>query len=204
MLVLAPAARARGGQGPLKQQGPLLQFPLRVQMSLASLITMIALLLSGDVLVVRTRAQQQLVFCELDYHPAAPSGAEARMGLDSASDFEYLKLLNPGPSTVDLTGCALTTGVHFAFERVTDSEGDPRPGPALNWTIGPGEFVLLGRDLAALAARFGEQAVLPFFAGAYSGKLSNSGEALTLACESGVGDVAAYYTDQVAHAADGG
>ena len=69
-----------------------------------------------------------------------------------------------------------------------------------------GGFVLLGRSEAALSARYGASAVAGSFAGEYSGKLSNSGEALSLDCPGAAGQpaAAAAYTDHSFPAADGG
>lgn len=78
-------------------------------------------------------ASSQLMFVELDYHPAAPSAEAGGGGSDSASDFEYIKLANQGPAVADLTGCSFSDGIRFAFALAS-------PHAAVFRSVAPGGF----------------------------------------------------------------
>ncbi|MBN1421773.1 MAG: CotH kinase family protein [Planctomycetes bacterium] len=104
---------------------------------------------------------QPLVITEVMYNPPTdPDGAYA------STDFEYIEVLNIGTEEVDLAGVRLVGRITFDF-----SDGAvPR--------LGPGEYVVIARNVAALAYRYGDGIRV---AGAYSGILSNSTMTLDLA-----------------------
>ena len=110
---------------------------------------------------------------ELHYHPAPPTPAEIVAGHDNSNDFEFVELVNVGPTPIDLSQLQLVQvpiddepqGVAFRF-----SEG----------SIGqlePGEYLLVVEDIAAFNFRYGSG--LPV-AGQWTGGLSNNREQLTL------------------------
>lgn len=104
-----------------------------------------------------------LVLSEFCYRPADAATDAERAVTTDRDDFEYVELLNASPLAVDLTGVRFTTGILFNFPN----------GAAL----GPGERIVLARNPAAFAARFGT-AITPL--GPYDGNLINSGEELAL------------------------
>jgi hypothetical protein len=113
---------------------------------------------------------------ELMYHPAQPTLSEVEAGVYSAEDFEFLEVTNISPdTTVALDGLRFTAGIEFDF-----SDSSVR-------MLAPSQSVIIGRNLAALATRYGPG--LPA-AGQYGGtrddfRLSNSGELLRLIDGSG-------------------
>ena len=56
---------------------------------------------------------------EINYHPSAPTAAEVAAGFADDDDFEFLEFVNVGPSSISLTGSALTNGVSFVFPNET-------------------------------------------------------------------------------------
>jgi hypothetical protein len=91
---------------------------------------------------------------ELHYNP--PS-----QGTTEGGELEFLELKNTGPSQLDLSGMAFTTGITFTF-----------PTPTL---LPPGSFVVLASNADAFTSFYG---MAPSFE--YSGQLSNSGEKIVL------------------------
>jgi hypothetical protein len=126
-------------------------------------------------------AAGDLVISKIHYHPADPSAAEIAAGFSSASDFEYIELMNIGTGTLDLSGVSLTLGVSFSF-----AAADLR-------VLSPGGRVVIAGNAAALQFRHGPG--LPV-AGTYAGDLSNGGEALRLAGVADVTLVELLYDDQ--------
>ena len=112
-------------------------------------------------------AAGNLVISEIMYHPANPSAAEVQAGFTSADDFEFIELMNVGANPVDLTGAAFTAGIAFTFA---------------GGTLAPGARLLLVRNAAAFALRYG---ALPT-AGVYTGALGNTGDHLLLLDRGGV------------------
>ncbi|HXJ76474.1 MAG TPA: lamin tail domain-containing protein, partial [Candidatus Dormibacteraeota bacterium] len=107
-------------------------------------------------------AQQFLRITELMYHPA-PLGPAT--GSDPEA-YEYIELRNISTTTtLDLTGVRFTAGVQFSFS-----------GSAVT-TLGPGARVVVVKNAAAFASRYGTLAEL---AGQYLGALENGGERLQL------------------------
>ena len=106
-------------------------------------------------------AQQFLLITEIMYHPDGPAIGSAY----TADDFEFVELKNVGPSPLDLTGIRFTNGIFFNFTS------------AANPQLAPGATVLLVRNAAAFAARYGGGFNL---AGPFVGQLDDAGENLRL------------------------
>jgi hypothetical protein len=124
---------------------------------------------------------EHLRITEIHYHPSPPTVAERAVNpafIDE--DFEFIELKNTSSRTMDLTGVRISGGVAFDFT-----------GSAVT-SLGPGEFVLVAGNQAAFTARYGEG--LPV-AGQYTGRLSNSGEALALYDAFGFEVLAFAYSD---------
>jgi len=83
------------------------------------------------------------------------------------SDYEYVELKNIGSTTLDLAGVRITSGVDYAF-----SDADP------NRYLVPGAHIVVAANQTKFRSRYGSAPVLA--AGVYSGKLSDSGEGITL------------------------
>ena len=98
---------------------------------------------------------------ELMYNPVNASSD----GSANNDDYEYIELKNIGDENLNLTVVSFTDGITFDF---SDSSVT---------SLGPGDFVLVVADEAAFESRYGTN--LPI-AGEYSGKLSNSGENISL------------------------
>lgn len=99
---------------------------------------------------------------EIMYHPAPLTAAEIAAGFTSAEDFEFIELRNVGPRPINLAGVSFVTGISFAFT---------------NGTLAAGERVVLVKNLAAFAFRYGAVANV---AGVFGGNLNNGGERLVL------------------------
>jgi len=111
-------------------------------------------------------ASANVVISELMYHPPQL--------LDD--QYEFLELYNTGSTTVDLNNWEID-GIGFTF-----------PAGA---SIGPNAYLLLAKDASAVQAAFGFQ---PNYI--YTGKLSNSGESITILDANGiVVDEVAYSTN---------
>jgi hypothetical protein len=94
---------------------------------------------------------------EIGYHPGPWT--------DSAIDpqeFEFIELQNIGSGPLALAGYQFTRGVSFSFP---------------NLILAPGAFVVVVKNAAAFAARYGTNINV---AGGYLGQLSDGGEQLTL------------------------
>jgi hypothetical protein len=96
-----------------------------------------------------------LLVTEIMYNPPVWGGYVG-------DDLEFLELKNAGTQALDLSGLSFTAGVSFTFTNGT--------------RLLPGQFFVLGRNPAALAARYPGLVIN----GVYTGKLDNGGEALTL------------------------
>ena len=105
---------------------------------------------------------------EIMYNPPAPTAAEIAAGYTDNNSFEYVELANTGSTNLQLSGVKFTKGVTFTFGNVT---------------LQPGQRILVVKDLAAFAFRYGSGYNI---AGAYSGKFDNSGEEVTLESASSV------------------
>ena len=138
-------------------------------------VTVKSRVLSGDVwsALIETRFYtvaaadaSNLAITEINYHPHDPTPEELARdpGFDD-NDFEFIELLNTSDDYIDLAGVALTTGVTFAFDAGEST------------LLGPGEYLVLVRNLAAFAVRYGDAARV---AGEYGGSLNNAGEQIVL------------------------
>jgi hypothetical protein len=111
-----------------------------------------------------TAAQQSLRITELNYAPLPPSAAEsAALPGVSASEFEFIELINTGTTALSLGNAQFDKGITFSF-------------PA-GYTLAAGERMLIVSNQAAFALRYGTTLNV---AGQYEGNLSNSGERLRL------------------------
>lgn len=102
-----------------------------------------------------------LVISEFHYHPADPTPAEILAGFNDADDFQFIELQNISPANIELAGAQFTDGITFAFQQAT--------------VVPPGGAVVLVRNPTAFALR----SATPV-AGTFTGKLTHSGETLTL------------------------
>ena len=120
-----------------------------------------------------------IVLSEINYNPYLPTASElaAIPGL-SSDDFEFVELYNANPTaSINLNGYQLTVGVTFSVGNVT---------------LAPGERAVIVEDAAAFEARYGTGINV---LGEWSGRLSNSGENLTLLNGLGVELVSMDYGD---------
>ena len=108
---------------------------------------------------------------EFMYHPPEPSGAETLVSTNR-DDFEYIELMNVGATPLDLLDVRFTKGVDFDF-----SEG-------LVDVLGPGELVLIVKNIAAFEARYGD--TWPVVGEYTDDNLSNGGERLKLSFGAGI------------------
>ena len=130
---------------------------------------------------------ENLVISEISYHPSNPTAGE--LGTDpilADDDFEFLELRNLSAGTIDLTGTVFKEGVQFTFPVGT--------------TLGPGAYVVVAKNAAALALRYGSIGVV---AGEYSGNLNNSGDTIVLVAADGAEIARLHYSDAWTPAADG-
>lgn len=112
-----------------------------------------------------SEAQRYLRITELMYNPSSPEAS-----IFDTQDYEYVEMVNVGPSPLLLNGVAFTKGIAYAFP----------DGVVLE----PGGYLVLAKELAAFHSRFTvPQGVM--VVGGYGGQLSNSGEELILADAAG-------------------
>lgn len=102
----------------------------------------------------------KLALTEIMYRPL-PFGAY------TSGDLEFIELKNTGTNTLDLTGCGFSDGITFNFTNDT--------------LLAPGQFFVLARNTAAMAARHPGAPVN----GVFTGQLANNGEKLALAFQPG-------------------
>ncbi len=110
-----------------------------------------------------------VVFSELHYHPAPPNRASELAISTDPDAFEFIELMNVGPTTVDFTGAHLADGVLFDFPS--------------GYTLAVGARCIIVKNVAAFEARYGTgRAVVGTFAfdGTNQTGLSNGGETLSL------------------------
>ncbi|MBM4012290.1 MAG: hypothetical protein FJ286_13075 [Planctomycetes bacterium] len=107
---------------------------------------------------------------EINYQAVVPTAAEQAAGFTDVRDFDFIELRNISAGPVDLTGASFSQGITFSFA-----------GSAVT-TLGAGGFVIVARNPAAFAARYGVG--LPV-AGSYTGQLDNAGERVTLVDRAG-------------------
>lgn len=118
-------------------------------------------------------AASNLVISKIHYHPPAPSAADIAAGFTNQEDFEFLELMNIASQPVDLVGVSFGAGLDLT---ITESSAHRE--------IEPGGRVLLVRDAAAIAHRYGASRPV---AGVFVNDtgLSNSGENLQLIARDG-------------------
>ena len=97
----------------------------------------------------------ELLVTEIMYHP--PDEGEI-----DGDEFEFIELKNVANTNLDLSGVHFSNGIGFTFPNGT--------------MIGAGEFVVLVRNPEAFAMKYPGKTI----GGVYTGKLSNSGETLSL------------------------
>jgi len=106
---------------------------------------------------------EDLRITELMYNPPAPPAGDST----DKEEFEFIELKNIGDENLDLSYVSFVNGITFDFSG----------GSITN--LGPGEFVLVVRNRTAFLSRYGNN-LSNRIAGEYSGKLSNTGENITL------------------------
>jgi hypothetical protein len=111
-----------------------------------------------------------LFITEIMYHPTATETW-------TSDQLEFIELKNVGPEPLDLSGVAFTDGIRYTFPAGTQ--------------LDPGAFVVLVADPVAFASHY---AGIPFD-DVYSGRLSNSGERLTLSHAVGTSIFSVRYAD---------
>jgi len=122
-----------------------------------------------------------LAIVEINYHPSDPTQLELALDPEfTASDFEFLELMNASAQTISLLGTRFTDGVQFVF------------GESAPQTLGPGERLVVAANPAALAARYG---AVHNVVGPFSGSLDNAGELLRVVNAAGIELVAFTYDD---------
>jgi hypothetical protein len=109
-------------------------------------------------------SQSNLVISEVHYHPAPPTPAEMTAGFLNDDDFEFIELLNTGSQLIDLVDCRFDQGLDFTFP--------------LNSTVAAGQRIILARNPAAFALRYGGG--LNVVGGYPADRLNNDGEHLRL------------------------
>jgi hypothetical protein len=105
-----------------------------------------------------TQASPLVSVSELNYNPIG------------GSDYEYIELINLGTKPLDFNGYKLTSGVTYTFKGST--------------VVPAGGRVVLCNTRSAFLARYGTAGIL-LGSGSYSGKLSDSGDTVTLVDASG-------------------
>ncbi|MGJ8696903.1 MAG: lamin tail domain-containing protein [Verrucomicrobiaceae bacterium] len=111
-----------------------------------------------------TLVQAYLRVSEIMFAPAAPTTAELNsIPTLSASDFEFIELINNGPNNLDLSNAKFTEGVSMTFAGGT--------------TLAPGQRVIVVANQAAFELRYGN--LLPVV-GQFTGNLNNAGEQLQI------------------------
>lgn len=111
-------------------------------------------------LVPRIEAARLLSVSELNYNP-----------LDG-SDYEYLELVNLGATAFDLGGAAFTNGISYTFKSGT--------------VLAPGGRIVVAGRSSAFTTLYGTVGI-NLASGSYTGKLSNSGDTITLVDRLGKG-----------------
>ena len=105
-----------------------------------------------------------LILTEIMYHPSDPTPAELAAGYSSDDDFEFIEVFNASSSQIDLSSCNFTSGITYTIPNGT--------------MLAAGSRLIIAKNPDAFAARYssnGKQVIGP-----YTGKLSNSGETVTL------------------------
>ena len=132
--------------------------------------------------------QNALRVTELNFHPTDPTVAEAAAlpGV-SASDFEFIEVMNTGATALNLAGAYFDKGVTFTF-------------PA-GFTLAAGQRCVVVAHAAAFNLRYGATVNV---AGAFEGSLDNGGETIQLLDVTGEEILEFSYSDAWYPPADGG
>ncbi len=104
---------------------------------------------------ILAQSWKTLAITELMYNPAGTADMDG-------DHYEFIELKNTGGTELDLSGVSFTNGLSFTFPRGA--------------RLAPGRFAVLVSDPTAFTNRYPNVPV----AGAYSGKLANGGERVTL------------------------
>lgn len=135
-----------------------------------------------------TLTQANLRVSEIMYAPSAPIAGElATDPTLSASDFEFLELVNNGSRNLDLSDAKFTEGVSLTLA----------PGTVLT----PGQRVIVVANQAAFEMRYGTG--LPIV-GVYTGNLDNGGEQIQIIDAVGENVLEFSYNDNWYSQTDGG
>jgi hypothetical protein len=86
---------------------------------------------------------------------------------DKTKPVEFIELTNPGDTPFDLSGAHFTNGIDYTFPSGT--------------VLQPGAFVVVAQSPTVFQQTYGKVAI-----GAFTGKLSNAGETVTLASSAGI------------------
>lgn len=113
---------------------------------------------------------QDLLVTEIMYNPPSLGGVDGE-------DFEFIELKNVGPVELDLSGVRFTNGVTFTFPNGTKAA--------------PNQFIILVSNPAAFATKYPGVHI----SGTYTGRLSNSGETLTIVHAAGAPLFSVTYSD---------
>ena len=114
---------------------------------------------------------RELLITEIMYRPAATPGL-------NRDDLEFLEFKNVGTDELDLSGVRITNAVDFVFPRGT--------------RLAPGKFLVLAGNTAAFTNRYPQ--VHPF--GQFNGKLSDSGERISIYHAAGTIEFEVTYDNQ--------
>ena len=107
-------------------------------------------------------AQVALSVSEINYHPTDPSAAElVLLPGATASDFEYVELINTGTTILDLSGASFTEGIAYIFDSGVN--------------LASGQRIIVAKNIAAFEARYGINLNV---VGPFMGLLDNGGECL--------------------------
>ena len=106
---------------------------------------------------------EDLRITEVMYNPPAPPAGDSA----DNEEFEFIELKNIGDENLDLSYVSFVDGITFDFSNGSFT------------SLGPGEFVLVVSNQDAFMSRYGTD-LSHRIAGEYSGKLSNTGENITL------------------------
>ena len=103
----------------------------------------------------------EIVINEIMYHHRSQDVVAGQPPVDVPE--EWIELYNRGSTSVNLTGWRLEDAVEYVFPAGT--------------TIGPGEYLVVANDAAALAVKYPAIRIV----GDWNGQLSNDGEQIAAA-----------------------
>lgn len=104
-----------------------------------------------------------LAVVEMLYNPIGPDVAEMNAGFDDGDLFEFLRIQNTGPESIDLGEVHFVTGIDFDF-----ADANLR-------VLAPNGIALIVSNIDAFRARYGT-IYDHLIAGEYTGQLNNGGE----------------------------